>query len=211
MGIETMNTCFVLGAAPIEDCRALSMIKGEGDLVICADGGYAHAEVLGLAPDWLVGDFDSQDGDSAAPHVIRVRPEKDDTDLQLALEQGVALGYRKFVVIGALGGRLDHSLAAMQLLVWMAEQGYHCELLDGRNRMTVLLPGTHRIEKNRYYYLSLFAYREACRGITLKGMKYPLTNATVTDTYPIGVSNEILGDAGEVEFKDGVLLLIQTS
>lgn len=206
-----MKTCFVLGAAPLEDRHTLSVIKGEEDLVICADGGYAHAAVLGLAPDWLVGDFDSQDGTAAAPHVIRVRPEKDDTDLQLALEQGIALGYRHFVIIGALGGRLDHSLAAMQMLVWMVEQGYHCELLDGRNRMTALLPGTHQVEKNGYYYLSLFAFREACRGITLRGMKYPLTNATVNDTYPIGVSNEILGDTGEVEFKDGVLLLIQTS
>lgn len=206
-----MRTCFVLGAAPIEDYDALQFAKGAEDVVICADGGYRHAQALGLAPDWLVGDFDSQDGSAAAPHVIRVRPEKDDTDLQLALEQGLSLGYRRFVVIGALGGRLDHSLAAMQLLVWMVQQGCACELLDGRNRMTALLPGVHRVEKQGYYYLSLFSYREACTGVCLRGVKYPLEQARVDDLYPIGVSNEILEEVGEVEFQSGIFLLVQTS
>ncbi len=205
-----MSRCYILGAAPIADYQQLPFHPTANDCLICADGGYRHAVQMNLTVNCLVGDFDSQtDGD--APTVVKVRPEKDDTDLQLALELGIKRGYQEFIVAGVLGGRLDHTFAAIQLLVWMTGQGYTCTLIDEQNKMTALYPGTHTVKKEHSQYLSVFSYTERCEGVTICGTKYPLQQGTLTQTYPLGVSNEVTQDHATIDFTDGILLLIQST
>lgn len=200
----------MLGAAPIADYTALQLTVQPDDLVICADGGYHHLQPLGLSCDWLVGDFDSQ-STGTAPHVLRAKPEKDDTDLKLAVEQGKALGYTRFVLVGVLGGRLDHSYATMQTLAWMTAKGLCTVVLDGQNRMTACHNNQITLHKDDYRYLSLFSYGEYCHGVTVTGCKYPLDDATLCHWHPLGVSNEMVAEVATIAVKDGMLFCIQSN
>lgn len=204
-----MPKCIIFGASPDWDYARLPVEKEPGDLLICADGGYRHAVALGLEPDWLVGDFDSLPESGAAPHVVRVRPEKDDTDTNLAVLQGQKLGFRSFVLYGGLGGRFDHSMANVQMMAALAEQGVDFRMRDEQSELRVLTPGCWRVPKKRYPFLSLFSLDRETRGVTLQGMKYPLKDAVLTNRFPLGVSNEVLGEEGVISFTEGLLLMIQ--
>ncbi|MBQ2264674.1 MAG: thiamine diphosphokinase [Oscillospiraceae bacterium] len=180
-------------------------------LLICADCGYRHAEKLGLHPDVLMGDFDSYT--AALPEhceILRHPAEKDETDTMLAVWYGRDRGCTEFHIYGAFGGaRLDHSIANLQMLHHMAEQGLHGILYDGGTAVTVQTAGTVCYPRTKGY-LSLFSLTDECTGLTVTGVKYPLEQGRLTNAFPLGVSNEILAENAEITLESGVLLIVQT-
>ena len=180
-------------------------------LLICADCGYRHAEKLGLHPDVLMGDFDSYT--AALPEhceILRHPAEKDETDTMLAVWYGRDRGCTEFHIYGAFGGaRLDHSIANLQMLHHMAEQGLHGILYDGGTTVTVQTAGTVCYPRTKGY-LSLFSLTDECTGLTVTGVKYPLEQGRLTNAFPLGVSNEILAENAEITLESGVLLIVQT-
>ena len=180
-------------------------------LLICADCGYRHAEKLGLHPDVLMGDFDSYT--AALPEhceILRHPAEKDETDTMLAVWYGRDRGCTEFHIYGAFGGaRLDHSIANLQMLHHMAEQGLHGTLSDGGTAVTVQTAGTVCYPRTKGY-LSLFSLTDECTGLTVTGVKYPLEQGRLTNAFPLGVSNEILAENAEITLESGVLLIVQT-
>ncbi len=183
----------------------------EDALLICADCGYRHAEKLGLHPDVLMGDFDSYT--AALPEhceILRHPAEKDETDTMLAVWYGRDRGCTEFHIYGAFGGaRLDHSIANLQMLHHMAEQGLHGTLYDGGTAVTVQTAGTGCYPRTKGY-LSLFSLTDECTGLTVTGVKYPLEQGRLTNAFPLGVSNEILAENAEITLESGVLLIVQT-
>lgn len=179
-----------------------------GDLVIAADGGYAHLREHGMSPDLLVGDFDSLGYVPDHPHVVRRPVEKDDTDVALAIQEGWAVGFRAFRIYGGLGGRLDHTLANLQLLCGLTRRG-GTGFLSGRDAAVTALCGG-RLEFPAGYegVLSLFCHGERAEGVTLTGLKYPLTGAALSCDVPLGVSNEFTGRPASVSVAQGVLLAL---
>lgn len=207
-----MKTCYIFGSAPISDYHYIQIQRGEEDTVICADGGYTHALACGILPDWLVGDFDSNRETDLPEQVIRVKPEKDETDLYLALSHGISLGYDNFIIYGGLGGRMDHTIANLQTIVAMKEKGISVTLVDAGNEISVLTPGCHPVKAGGYQYLSLFSFTPCCEGVTLRGMKYPLTDYTLTCTDGgFATSNELLEEEGQICFRSGILLLVRAN
>lgn len=204
--------CYIFGAAPISDYQFVQLAEGENRCIICADGGLRHAKACGVVPDWIVGDFDSGSLETAFPQVIRVRPEKDDTDMELAVSQGEKLGYRKFVIYGALGGRFDHGYANLQMIAGMKERGLEAVLVDEQNQISVLKDETVSLQRDeRYPYLSLFSFSEESEGVTLTGMKYPLVDYLLKNTSAgLSVSNEILGESGTVSVRKGTLFIMRS-
>lgn len=179
-----------------------------GDFILCADGGWKLAEKLGVKPDLVIGDFDSSEapeGENIERHPVM----KDDTDTMLCLKHGMKLGYDRFLFVGGFGGRLDHTLANLQTLNYAAVRGVHAEICDGNCRATVVCNGTVRIPR-RPGKLSLFSMGDRCTGITTSGLLYPLDNGELTNTFPLGVSNEYTADEATVTVKDGILLIVQT-
>lgn len=205
-----MKRCVIIGAAPVRE-ELLRQFSGRtGDYLICADGGYALARRAGLTPDLLVGDLDSLRGTADGVETIRVPAEKDDTDMMLALKEGLRRGYEEFVLLGALGGRLDHTLANIQTVAWGEEQGAFVMLADEDNLLSILRDGSARVPRLEGYHLSLFSYTEACRGVTVQGVKYPLEGAELTQLFPLGVSNEILAEEAFVQVEEGALLIVMS-
>lgn len=197
--------CYIVGAGErTEDIIAPST----GDLVIAADGGLAWLAYLGVAPDLLVGDFDSLGETPTGPAVVRLPTEKDDTDTMAAVRLAVERGYRRFRIYGGTGGRFDHTLANLQILTWLARR--RCEnALCGPGWMAGAVSGGELcIEAREHGMVSVFCQGDAAYGVTLEGLKYPLNGANLTCDFPLGVSNEFTGAPVRVAVEKGTLLVV---
>ena len=201
-----MGICYIVGAG---DCAELPKCA-EGDFLIAADGGYRHLAARGITPDLLLGDLDSFTGELPSCPLLRYPAEKDDTDTALAIRAGEERGYREFRIYGALGGdRLDHTVAMLATLAACALRGLHVTLFGGRTRVFALASGEKHFSPPSRGYLSVFAACGAAEGVTLTGLKYTLTDATLTPDRPLGVSNEFLPNTPAcVAVKTGCLILI---
>lgn len=196
--------CSIICGAP---CAELDKSLVEG-LVIAADRGLDHALRAGITPDIAVGDFDS--AESAVPsgiECVRVSPIKDDTDAMLAADTAIERGCDELRFFCALGGRLDHSLANIQLLHDLLERGVRAKLYGAGERAYLLRGGTEEIA--RYDgYISVFSYGESAV-VSESGVKYPLDRHRLTNSFPLGVSNEITAPAARITAHEGTALIIE--
>lgn len=199
-----MDTCVIVCAGGFDGLREP---LGEKDLLLAADGGLAHLNRLGLCPRIVLGDFDSL---GYVPRGAQVFPvEKDDTDSMLAVRRGLDLGYRRFVLYGCLDGpRLDHTIANLQLLQFLADRGARGYLVGTRYLATVIRQETVTFSPAARGILSLFCMGKDASGVTLRGLKYPMENGTVTASFPIGISNQFLGLPAAVTVRNGSLLAL---
>lgn len=198
--------CYVVGAMSLS--LSLRPCPAPGDYVIAADRGYDSLMAYGVNPDLVVGDFDSLGEVPNHPNVIQLPAEKDDTDMVFALRQGLDLGYRRFVMLGGVGGRLEHTLGNLQLLDWLASQGAQGFLAGEKTVATAVRNGTLTFPAAMSGYLSVLCNSGTARGVTLRGLKYPLECYTMTGSFPLGVSNQFLGQPASVSVEDGCLLLL---
>ena len=185
--------------------------KQPGDFIIACDRGYVYCERLGLTPDLFIGDFDSYSG-AVAPGVAveRLIPEKDDTDTGHAITYALSHGFRELVLVCALGGRLDHTLANLQNAANAAAQGASVTILDEKSEITFLTRGMLRLKKRPGWGLSVFSLSDTSTGVCLRGVKYELENAALDNRFPLGVSNEFDAPEAEIAVEQGILLVMQT-
>lgn len=186
-----------------------SLMEGEHpDLILCADGGYDHAKNAGVIPDFLIGDFDSLSG-SVQPGIetITFPAEKDDTDTGLCLRAAIKQGCDDILIIGGLGGRFDHALANVQLMASAADQVTRIAMKDGKNYITVLKDGQMRVPKKNNAHLSVLSLSNVSLGVFLEGVKYPLSDYTMTRTFPLGVSNEFAENEAWISVRKGTLFV----
>lgn len=183
--------------------------KKDGDLLICADGGYDAAVKHGLVPDLVIGDFDSMPYDHVQGcESIRLPVHKDDTDMVVCLEEGRRRGYTSFRIAGCLGGRLDHTFSNLQCLYDCALRGEEAWMCDGQNMVTILLPGRYTFPRREGCKFSLLSYTPQVKGVKLRGTVWELTDAELSNRYPLGVSNEIAGERAELSFEEGALIVL---
>ena len=181
------------------------------DYVICADAGYKIAEKVGIKPDLVVGDFDSSCGEKPTDAEIVVVPvEKDDTDLQLALSIAQDRGAKYITIIGGIGGRVDHTFGNVQTMVHFSQENIEILMIDPYQSITIQHPGTRVYKGNKQTKFSVFAHTPEVTGITYEGAYYPLTNHTITNTFPLGISNEFLADEIKVTIKTETLIVVRT-
>ncbi|MBD5153176.1 MAG: thiamine diphosphokinase [Oscillibacter sp.] len=198
------NLCIITGAmAP-----GKIMPPKENDLLIAADGGLDHLTRQGLNPHLIVGDFDSLGRVPAGDNIIRHPVEKDDTDTMLAIKTGLARGYKTFLLYGCLGGRLDHTYANLQALLYLARRGAAGFLLGRGMAATVVRSGQLDFAPGHMGTISVFCPDGEARGVDLTGLHYPLQNAVLTSDFPLGVSNQFTGEAASVAVREGSLLVM---
>lgn len=201
------NICYIVGAMSLTP--ALRPYPVQGDYVIAADRGFDSLIAYGVNPDLAVGDFDSLGHRPSHPNVIQLPAEKDDTDMVYAIRKGLELGYRRFILLGGVGGRLEHTLGNLQLLDWLASQGAQGFLAGEKTAATCLRSGMSvTFPASMAGYLSVFCNSGTAEGVTLAGLKYPLEDYTLSGSFPLGVSNQFLGEAATVSVAEGSLLLI---
>lgn len=210
-----MGKCVVVGAGDL----TVGEIKiAEGDYVIAVDGGLSYCGILNIEPDLIIGDFDSLSAQERAAveelkeqipdRIIQLQPEKDDTDMLAALKRGLDLGYRDFRIYAGCGGRLDHTIANTQCLLYLKNHDAVGYLMDGNGMILALRNEAVTFQKDLEGYLSLFSMGKEARGVNIRGMKFPLTDYTMRNDFPIGISNEFIGEQAMVSVEEGELLCI---
>lgn len=187
----------------------LPFAKQENDLLIAADGGYEYLKKAGMTPDLLIGDFDSMKKPETSCETVTLPVEKDDTDIAFAVKEGFRRGYTRFVILGGLGGnRLSHTVANIQLLEFIALQGGTAALKGGATSLFLLKDGqTHTFEGMQATPFSLFSVTPTAT-VTQRGVKYPLNEAIVERSFPLGVSNRITEEFATLRVLEGTVLVI---
>lgn len=204
-----MRRCVIVGGADIGRYDRIGAYLREDDFCIFCDSGLKHRKELGRTPDLIVGDFDSCPNPHLDVETITLPCEKDDTDTVFAAKEALARGFQDFLLIGVTGGRLDHTLGNISLLLMLDAQEKTAVIADDFSEMQIVSEKPVRID-GRYAYFSLLNISGTARGITVTGAKYPLRNAEITCEYQYGVSNEVLpGETAQVSVGEGRLLLVK--
>lgn len=204
-----MRRCVVIGGADIGRYDRIRSYLQADDFYICCDSGLKHREGLGIVPDLIVGDFDSWENPHSETETIVLPCEKDDTDTVFAVKEALSRGFQKFLLVGVIGGRLDHTLGNVSLLLMLHTRGKAAMAVDDHSELEIVSHLPVQIS-GQYAFFSLLNISGTAQGITVKNAKYPLHGAEITCEYQYVISNEVLpGRTAEVSVENGRLLLIK--
>ena len=204
------KTCVIFGAGDYYDERP---VVPSGAFVIAADGGFDHTQDSGIDVDFLVGDFDSIAGTRPTndDRIIKLPTEKDDPDLLSAMKIGWRHGARTFHIYGALGGRIDHTIANIQLVALLAYHGAIGYLHGDGMIVTAVRDGALDFPANDVApgrMVSVFSHSDISTGVSETGLKYELDHASMSSVHVNGLSNEFLGGkSSRIEVEHGTLIV----
>ena len=205
-----MRRCVIIGGADIAHYETVRAYLRLDDFIICCDSGLKHSAALGVLPDLIIGDFDSHENPELPLETIVLPCEKDDTDSMAAVREAAARGFEDFLLVGVFGGRLDHTLANVYILLWLANRGKQALAVDDFSEMELILPGTVGKVADSFPYFSLIALTGTAEGVTIRNAKYTLENQDISPEWQFGVSNEPLpAHTAEITLRQGALLLIR--
>lgn len=191
------------------------ILKNNYENIIAVDKGLEILDICNIKPNYIIGDFDSLNENILEKYIndnsikiTKLNPEKDYTDTHMALKLAIELKSTEITIIGAIGSRIDHTLANIHILKEPLEKEIKCNILNENNNITLINKNT--VIENTYPYISLIPLTTTVEGVTLKGFKYTLNNATMKIGESIGVSNEQIEEDGIIEMKKGILIVIQS-
>ena len=206
------SRCVVIAGSPEADAAFIKSVVRDGDFVICADRGVAAAQAAGVAVDLIVGDFDSFTG--ALPEgaeVIRLTPKKDDTDTLHAIQTALSRGCRRFVLLAATGGRLDHSFANLCMLEYIAQRGAEGIILSKNEEIRCLTEGSYDFSGRLGQTFSVFPFGCQTAVLTYTGAEYPLERGSLTHAEAMGISNVFTAERASVTVHSGTVLVFCTA
>lgn len=225
MRYSSIDTVIVSGGMIQEDF-ALDFLKkiqeerkGKKLVLMAADRGLDFFRKNGITPDIADGDFDSLSVEGKKylenlkdTEIIRLQPEKDDTDTQSTLNLAIAKGSENILILGATGGRIDHLIGNLGLLTLGKLKGVSVAIADAQNYICLVKSGTILSKAGQFgKYVSFFSAGEAVEGLTLKGFKYPLNNFCLTTADSgLTVSNEIRDDTAQITYNRGSLMMVMS-
>lgn len=213
-----MNTLIISGGNIDLDFLKDYLINNKNQTIIAVDKGLEALYKLKIVPNHIVGDLDSVDAkileDYANNPNIEIHkyvPEKDYTDTDIALNLAIQLHSSSITIIGAIGTRIDHTLANIHILTSALESNIPCQIINVNNKI-YLIDKQITLEKSKTYgkYISLIPLTSSVQGLTLNGFKYPLEDYTLTIGKSLGISNEIIQDYATIDLKDGILIVIES-
>ena len=196
----------ILSGGAIFDYEYIKKQIKEGDTLICADSGYNHAVKMGLVPSIVVGDFDSIGDIPDDVPCLRYPSRKDLTDTEIAIDYARSKGFQDFLLIAAMGSRIDHSLTNIMLLKNVLENRENAVIVDEHNK--IMITNSYlRLYEPPGSIVSLIPLSD-CMGVTTENLEYPLCNAVLLMGKGLGVSNRITENNASVSVSEGVLLVI---
>lgn len=216
---EVMNEKILLiTGGNIEEAFLEDLLMNEKySLIIAADRGLLTADKLNIKPDYIIGDFDSVPPYLLSEYKTKDIPietfprMKDKTDTHIAFEMALKRNPSSIDLVGAIGSRMDHTIANIDLLLSALNQGVSARILDGYNNI-YLKNNSFIIDKKNQHgdFISLLPFSYQVKGLRLYGFKYPLNGITLTHGSSLGISNELEAEEGRVEFEEGILAVFET-
>lgn len=200
-----MKKCILIGAGEFYE-KEIPIEKE--DLVIACDGGYAYCQQLKITPHLVVSDFDSYKNEIKDVKVNRSQPEKDDTDMLLGIQEGLNQGYHEFVIYGAMGGRIEHTLANIQCLKYLLDHDAHGVMISKNVSIDVMGEGCIEYSEYEKGYISVFSLNDNSL-VSIENLKYPLDHAILSNAYPLGIDNEFIQKKSRITVHQGCVCIIQ--
>lgn len=187
------------------------------DYIIASDSGLKILDRLSIIPNYIIGDFDSINRNILDKYInketikiIELNPEKDYTDTHMALKIAIEVKSKYITILGAIGSRIDHTIANIHILKETLKKGIQCKIVDSKNEIQLIDKKTEININDNYKYISLIPLTTKASGITLTGFKYLLSNDTLKVGQSIGVSNEQVSRKAQIDLKEGILILIKS-
>lgn len=226
MQVNNKSVCIIMNGK-INDYTNIKekIINGNYDYLICSDGGANHSYNMVLVPDYVVGDFDSIDKkifefynevgvyyhhkDNKDKKVIfkKFPSKKNETDTELSILLAKDLGACKIDLFGALGGRVDHQIANINILYYIKSLGIFPRIITEDETIYIVNNEQLKIENSKDSIVSIIPLKNDALGVSLYGFEYNLDNFDIKFSSPIGISNIITEDTCEIKVKDGCLLV----
>lgn len=211
-----MKKIVILSGGTIDNPEFIrkKLVEINNPIIICADGATQHLRPLGIVPSVIIGDMDSVDERDLEEYgakgstILTYPSAKDETDTELALHYALDLNPEEIWIFGALGGRIDHTLANLSLLVTATKRGVSAKIIDEACEI-FMATGCMTIEGGSGQTVSLLPVSSRVTGVTLDGFEYPLHNAVMEIGKPYGISNTLLGERGTISIATGYLLVIR--
>ena len=208
-----MPRCLIFANGTLPDLDSARRLIRADDFIICADGGTRHALTLGLLPRVIIGDLDSVPEGQAQQmidqgvEVFQFPRDKNETDLELALEYAVEQNHREIVIVAALGDRLDQTLGNIALLTDPRYSKFDIRLDDGVEQALFCSDQTE-IHGTSNDIVSLIPWGGEVTGVRTRGLKWPLVDETLYPHKTRGISNEMTGEVAHVQIASGLLLIV---
>lgn len=200
-----MKKCLLVSGGEFAPVKNIN----EYDFVIACDKGYEHCKRMGIQPDLVIGDLDSYEGTIDKDiELMKLNPIKDDTDTMSAVRYALEKGYTNITICCAFGGRFDHSMANIQTAAFIIENGGTPKILGKGTKVFCIKNTSITLRKEENCYLSVFSVSDKSSGVTIQGAKYNVSDIEITNTFPLGVSNEWVDDSAFIEVKQGLLLIV---
>lgn len=210
-----MNRAIIFANGELADAAAARALLQPNDLIVAADGGSRHCRTLGLVPRWVIGDLDSissaeraaleQAGTEFELYPVR----KNETDLELAIRAAQREGAREIILLGALGGRWDQTVANLLLLAHPDFAGLDLCLVDGRDTFWVVRERLS-VHGQPGDTLSLLPLAGDAEGVTLSGLEYPLHDEALRFGFTRGISNVLTAQTATISVRRGLLLAVHS-
>lgn len=200
-----MKRCFIFGALPVDD---MPVAPSPDDMVIAADKGYRTATALGITPDIIVGDFDSLGEIPEADNVIKLDVRKDDTDTEHAVSTALAMDCDDFIIYGAVGGKLDHTLGNIAVAERIALSGGRSVFFGDDSTFTVVHNSSYEFDARDSGRISVISLSEISRGVTIKGLSFEADDIDLNRATTLGISNAFIGKPSSISVTDGTLLIV---
>ena len=200
------GTCLIISGGEFD-----SYIPAPADYCIACDKGYEYALKLGIAPDIVIGDLDSVTISVPADiKTIKLPTVKDDTDTSCAVKHALSIGFNDITIICALGGRMDHFYSNTQTLCAAARQGASVRIMSTDCVMHAICGSSLSLPQREGWAFSVFSSSDVCRGVTITGAAYSVSNIDMYNSYPLGQSNEWASGMAEISCAEGTLLVIES-
>lgn len=202
-----MTTCALVAASDFNADHFMALYKQDVfDQVMAVDAGFAYLDELGVKPDLAIGDFDSLGYVPKARRVSRHPAHKDASDLELALQRAASREDDHLYIYGALGRRLDHTVANLQLFAYYAELGFDITVIDMNSALRVLVgPDAFELPRLESGIVSVFSATDRAIGVSERGLEYSLDDAELTNRTSLGLSNELIGQEAVISVAEGTL------
>ena len=187
------------------------------DITIASDKGLETLDKLNIVPNYIIGDFDSINREVLNKYinredinVFKLNPIKDFTDTHMALKKAIDLKSTNVTIVGAIGTRIDHILGNINILKEALDKDIDCKIVNENNEISLINKDVVIHKDENYPFISLIPLTTKVYGVTLKGFKYSLEDATMEIGNSLGISNEQIDNEAEIKIKDGIMIVIKS-
>lgn len=211
-----MKTLIITGGKINKNFAKKYLKSNKYDIIIAVDKGLETIDYLKLQPQYVLGDFDSVNTKILEKYktqnikIIKLNPEKDLTDTHSAIDLALKLKSTEITILGAIGTRLDHTMANIHILKQALDKNIKAKIVNEKNEIELINKEIIIKKDDNYKYVSIIPLTTNVTGITIEGMKYIINDYTLSIGDSFGVSNEQIDKEAKISIKTGILVVIKS-